>query len=36
MFMLSFFEVPKGLMEKLITPGLGFSGSRTVKRKSID
>jgi hypothetical protein len=33
MFMLSFFEVPKGVLEKIDYFRSRFSGSRTVKRK---
>jgi hypothetical protein len=37
MFMLSFFEVPKGVLEKkLIISGLGFSGNMIAKRRNID
>ena len=35
MLMLSFFEVPRGVLKKLITSGHGFSGRVMTTRKSI-
>jgi hypothetical protein len=36
MFMISFFEVQKGFLKKLITSALYSSSSMTARRKSID